>query len=287
MLKSVFIGSKNDFDEMLVHWLSQRTDVVGVVWTEALAWRRTWKGRLQFALTRARRYGVLKMLDEVLFYLHYYALVEHRNFTQLKRRVLEPYWAQHGKPAWHGPAIFTGDVNAPGVLKFLRERQPDIGLAMCINEYFGKELRSIPRFGVFLWHEGITPEYKGLWSPFWAIHNADYGRIGYTLLRMNDSYDAGEVFVQGRANDIDPLRHPAPYIGHKAIADSLPAVERFLADLEAGSARPIDRSDAPACYYTYPGISDLVRQRLRLLGRRTAAARRETAEATPGRRAAK
>jgi hypothetical protein len=34
MLKTIFIGSKNDFDEMLVHWLSRRTNLVGVVWTQ-------------------------------------------------------------------------------------------------------------------------------------------------------------------------------------------------------------------------------------------------------------
>jgi hypothetical protein len=264
MLRAVFIGSKNEFDKMLVHWLAQRTELVGVVWTRSTAWRRSWSGRLGFARKRIRRYGVLKAADELLFHLHYHAFLNRSDLARLHREVIDPYQAQHGKPDWKGRAIRVADVNSPEVLAYLEERRPDVALAMCINNYFGPELRSIPRLGVFLWHEGITPEYRGLYSPFWAVHNLDFDRIGYTLFRMNDRYDAGEVFVQGRARDVDPVRHGAPYLGHKAIADSLPAVEKLLVELEAGHARPIERPDARPHYYTYPGISDLVRQRIRL-----------------------
>ena len=134
---------------------------------------------------------------------------------------------------------------------------------MCIKNWFGEEIRAIPRHGVFLWHEGVTPEYKGLYSPFWAAHNLDFQRIGYTLLRMNAEYDAGQIFVQGRARDVDPLRHGHLYMGHKAIWDSLPAVERF----GSSSAVRRERSSAPerrTGMYTYPGLSDLMRQRVRL-----------------------
>jgi hypothetical protein len=81
---------------------------------------------------------------------------------------------------------------------------------------------------------------------------------------MNESYDAGEIFVQGRASDVDPFRDHHAFLGHKAIADSLPSVERFFGELEAGTARPLDRSGADSNYYTYPGLSDFIRQRLML-----------------------
>jgi len=266
MLKTVFIGSKNEFDKMLVHWLAQRTELVGVVWIRSTAWRRSWRGRLEFARTRIRRYGPRKAIDEALFHLYYHRFVGPADYARLQRVVIGPYEARHGPTAWKGRPIFAEDVTAPEVLTYLRERQPDVALAMCVNSYFGRALRKIPRHGIFLWHEGITPEYKGLYSPFWAVHNLDFQQIGYTLLRMDDGYDTGEVFAQGPALGIDPWRHGAPYIGHKAVADSLPAVESFLGDLEAGLARPIDRADARPHAYTYPGISDLLRQRLRLRG---------------------
>jgi hypothetical protein len=264
MLKAVFIGSRWPFDEILVHWLAQRTDLVGVVWTETSPWQKTWRSRLAFARRRSRRYGLLKVLDETLFYLHYHRFVKRRDGHDLDRHVMGPYYEQHGIPTWTGSSIFAASVNAPEVRDFLGQCRPDMAFAMCINEYFGKELRSAVRLGIFLWHEGITPEYKGLYSPFWAVHNLDFARVGYTLLRMDDSYDGGAVFVQGPAVAIDPLRHGPGYLGHKAIMDSLPAVEGFLKELEAGTATPIDRSGARPQYYTYPGLSDLIRQRRRL-----------------------
>lgn len=263
MLATVFIGSRNEFDELLVDWLAQRTDLRGVVWTSSTEWQRTLRGKLEFARRRARRHGIAKAIDEAAFYLAFHRLLKRRDDEALRTEVIDRY-AHNGRAGWSGDAIAASDVNAPEVLDFLRERQPDLALAMCITNYFGAEIRSIPRHGVFLWHEGVTPEYRGLYSPFWAAHNLDFDRIGYTLLRMSDDYDAGEVFVQGPAHDVDPHRHGHLYMGHKAIWDSLPAVERFLADLERDEARPVDRSGARPCMYTYPGLTDLIRQRLRL-----------------------
>ena len=36
-----------------------------------------------------------------------------------------------------------------------------------------------------------------MYSPFWALLRQDYERIGYTLLKMNTEYDAGDIYVQG------------------------------------------------------------------------------------------
>jgi hypothetical protein len=264
MLKTIFIGSKNPFDDILVDWISERTELVGAIWLDPEEWRRSLRGRLEFARKRVRRWGIRKTIDEIAFFLYYHSRLTRGDHQQLHERVIAPYWREHGGPSWNGDSIAVGDVNSAETIAWVREREPDLAFAMCVNNYFGDELRGLCKHGVFLWHEGITPEYRGLYSPFWAVANADFERIGYTLLRMNESYDAGEVFVQGRATDVDPFHDYHGFLGHKAIKDSLPAVERFLHELESGTARPIDRSGAESNYYTYPGLSDLVRQRLML-----------------------
>jgi methionyl-tRNA formyltransferase len=264
VLRTVFIGSKNDFDDMLVHWLAERSELVGAIWLDPEEWRKSLKGRFDFARRRFRRRGLRKTIDEIAFFLYYHARLGRVEERVLEERVIAPYTQEHGKQTWSGDSIQVSDVNSPEAIAWLRERKPDLAFAMCVNNYFGDELRGLFEHGVFLWHEGFTPEYRGLYSPFWAVANADFEHVGYTLLRMNDSYDAGEVFVQGRALDIDPFRDYHAYIGHKAIADSLPAVEKFLVALEAGTARPIDQTGAESNYYTYPGLSDFIRQRLML-----------------------
>lgn len=263
-MKAVFVGSKNDINQILVHWLSQRIEMAGVIWTQSTDWQRSWKGRLTFARRRMRRYGVFKVIDETLFHLYYHARLNGPSEAALKEQLVEPYWREHGDCEWRGDAIATKNINSPEVLEFVEQRQPDIAFAMCTNDYFGKRLRSLPRHGVFLWHEGFTPEYKGLYSPFWATSKLDFDRIGYTLLKMSDDLDAGEVYLQGQVKDVDPMRQTHDFMGHKAILDSLSDVEPFLRELEQGTAKPLDRSDAPSASYTYPGMSDFIRQRIRL-----------------------
>lgn len=264
MLRAVFIGSANPFNEILVDWLSRRTYLVGVVWTKSTAWQRTWRGRFRFLRRRLRRYGMVKVLDEVLLFFLYHTFLAKRDLEDLRREVIRPYHQRHGVPKWRGDGILAHNVNAPEVVAFLEERAPDVAFAMCISDYFGRRIRAIPKQGVFLWHEGITPEYKGLYAPFWAVHNLDFEAIGYTLLRMNDAIDGGAVYVQGPAHGVDPFRHYHAYLGHKAIMDSLPAVEQFLRDLESGTAQAIWRRGGREGTYTYPGLSDFLRQRWRL-----------------------
>ena len=158
------------------------------------------------------------------------------------QEIVDNYHAQHGAYRWTGDSIATADVNEPGVLDFLSAHRPDVIFSMCTLNYFRSAIRSIPRLGIFLWHEGITPQYKGTYPAFWAIHNRDFDKLGYTLLKMNHVIDGGDVFVQGPARDVDYQRHGHNYIGHKAVFDSLPDVGQFLLSLEDGTAAPLDRA---------------------------------------------
>lgn len=256
-LRALFIGSHNGFDELLVEWLAARTDLRGVIWTTSSKWRHSWRGRLDFVRTRLRRRGPLRTLDEMAFSVVYRRWLYRHDVDRLQRDVIAP----HGSPLWRGDAITIDNVNDPATLAFVRERDPDVIFAMCTNDWFGAELRAIPPLGILLWHDGITPEYRGLYSPFWAVANLDFDRIGYTLLRVNNEYDAGEILVQGRAVDVDPFTQGHLYLGHKAIYDSLPAVEGLLANLARTGAPAANRSDAVSRLYSYPGLTDLIRQR--------------------------
>ncbi len=261
MLKTIFIGSKNRFDEILVKELSKFTEVTGVVWTKSNEWKATLGGRVNFFKKRVKRYGTLKVMNEILFYFYYHKFLKFDDLGDLKNNIINPYFEKNGDVEWKGDSIFTSNVNNPDVLDFISSKSPDLVFAMCINNFFGKKIRSIPTKGVLLWHEGITPEYKGLYSPFWTMHNGDFDNLGYTVLRMNDELDGGEIFVQGKAQDIDPRKHQFGYIGHKAIYDSLPAVKEFIRSLEKGEEKPIKRESAESGVYTYPGIFDYLRQK--------------------------
>ena len=265
-MRSVFIGSKNEFDELVVDWLSQNTKIAGVVWSDSATWRKTWKGRIQYGLKRAKKYGFLKVIDELFLFFYVKKKVAVKELGLLKREVIRPYWKNNGRKFedLKFKEMSSDNVNKKEVIDFLNEVKPDIIFAMCVNDFFGKKIRAIPKYGVFLWHEGLTPEYKGLYSPFWTLYNGEYDKLAYTFLRMNDDIDGGEVFVQGFAKDIDLTKHNYSFIGHKAIYDSLDEVGSFLKLLESGKEKRLERKNTKAGYYTYPGLSHYLKMRKRI-----------------------
>jgi len=265
-MRSVFIGSRNEFDELIVDWLSENTELAGVVWSDSAAWRKTWKGRFDYGFKRAKKYGYFKVLNELLLFFYVKKKVAVKDLGFLKREIIRPYWKNKGRKFddLKFKEISSENVNKKEVIDFLNEVKPDIIFAMCVNDYFGKKIRSIARHGVYLWHEGLTPEYKGLYSPFWTLYNEDFNNLAYSFLKMNSKIDAGEIYVCGKARDIDLSKHNYSYIGHKAIYDSLPEVGEFLKKLESGEHETLPGRKSEPGNYTYPGLTQYIKMRKRL-----------------------
>lgn len=265
MLRTVFIGYDGGLNRAVVDWLARESELCGCVWIPNDArWHRTWQGRRDFLGKRLRKRGLLKTIDEIAYYVFHHATDKNSASTLAAARLVEDFRAAHPARAHSTPEIFAENVNAPEVRAFLAACAPDVILAHCINQYFGRRLRACAPRGFFMWHAGITPEYKGLYSPFWTLYHGDFENFGYTLLRVSDELDAGEVWVQDRIRDVDVRRDNHVLIEHKVMLASLPKVGTFLRELEAGVARPIDRSDAVAGYYSYPGLSDYLVARRRI-----------------------
>lgn len=267
MLRCLFIGAPNRFTELIVDWLSEHTDLAGAVWTLSAEWAKSLPTSLAFARRRIQRFGLLKTIDEACYYWISRNILREQG-APVQNRLCEGYIRVHGQPSWRGDFIQTDDINSSEVVRFIQKRSPDLIMSMCINEFFKREIREAPRLGSFLWHEGIVPEYKGLYSSFWAIHNREPELLGYSVLKMNSRYDEGEVYLQGQVAGVNPRTDSVLYIGHKAILDSLPAVAVFLDELERGTARPISTLDRRSGTYTYPGLSDWIRMRIRNRGLR-------------------
>ena len=117
MLNTVFFGSKNDFNQVLVHWLSQKTNLTGVVWISSTAWQRTWSGRLAFARRRFRRYGLLKVINETLFFLYYHSFIKKDDTADLYEHVIHPYEDEHGSSPGPGtPSLLSTSTSSRSLI---------------------------------------------------------------------------------------------------------------------------------------------------------------------------
>lgn len=262
-LRTAFIGNDNVFTRCLCEWLSEHTDLSIILFSNKLSWRTKHKylRSVNHVYHRRKRWGTIRALEEIAYYGVYRAFLI-RSEEKLIKTALDTVPRRPRKPLTAIPQVMLqpGTLNSPELLRRLEALNLDAAFSMCIDAYLPEELTELPRHGTFLWHEGYTPEYRGKYAAFWALVNEDYGRLGYTLLRVNNRLDSGEIYVQGPVRDIDVRREwHAGYIGHKAVLDSLPEVKTFLSNLARGTHRPISRPGAEDRIYSYPTVTALAK----------------------------
>lgn len=263
MLRTAFIGQRNFFNERLCEWLSEYTDLRLIIWTNNLSWAQTKapdrKARIaQRFLQRVKKKGIASAINEFLYYGLYRTFLNKTERAKVKACV-DILKVKPQKPISEISQIMTDDIRSQKLVDRLAAEQIDAAFAMCIDVFLPTKLINQPRYGSFLWHEGITPEYRGVYSPFWALVNKDHKNLGYTLLKMTTKLDAGDIYVQGRVKGVDLLNDWHSYIGHKAIIDSLPRARRFLEKLGLNQHKPIKRENAQDGYYSYPTASALTK----------------------------
>lgn len=257
-MKIVFVGRENFANHCFANWLAQHHEVCA--YFRADVSRYTSGYRWKWLRNRIRRKGWLRTVDEALFQI-YYRLFQHTT-NQL---LLTQTFAEHfGPEAFERPPKTPyyefDDLNGEEAVKKLQELQPDLVFAVCVTQYLKKPYSEVPKYGTVLYHEGLTPEYKGLHTTFWANYNGEEDRIGYTLLRVNDKLDGGEPIAQGVGRVHPDLARWWVYSGHKVLIDGLPDVKKALDALEKGETIRINREIGPARLYSYAGLSDELRR---------------------------
>src|SRR5215472_7870781 len=118
---------------------------------------------------RAKRIGFFKVLDELVLRLYWTVFKswgDHRDLTELK---------------------------------------PDVCVLM-LHPILSKKTFTIPPLGMLVFHPGVTPEYRGPHSAFWATMNNEFWGIGWSLLRVDEGIDTRPVMAQGSCGAVDPIR---------------------------------------------------------------------------------
>gem|GEM_PF-1292112 len=256
----LFLGRNNPFNLGVIDWLNENFELVGAFFVEP--GRFGLKGRLKRIRRRARKYGILSVIDELAFQVHFSLLDKRRNLDLLKRD-LPPQFIRHREcpfPHWN-----VANPHDSQWLAKLDELRPDLLFVVCCNVILRKELYSRPRFGAFVLHEGLVPEYKGLHTPLWALLNRDYRGVGYSLIQVDDSLDGGPVLAQDTVIFDNPQPQDWSYIGHRALVLGLPDIAEKLKKLtREGGFVPVNVEGRIGHYYTWIRLSEYIRLQVRL-----------------------
>jgi hypothetical protein len=222
--------------------------------------RRAWWG--QYLWRRIKRLGVLKVIDEVALRV-FWNLTKAGTDDRTLRAILEQAVAELPEDYERPPIHHIDNINGPEGQARLRELAPDVCVVM-LNVMLRESVFTIPRLGMLVYHPGVTPEYRGPHSAFWAMLNNELWGIGWSLLTVDRGIDTGTVLAQSSAYTVDPLNDTHVLMQHKAHIEGMPAVADVLRRLAAGERPEVEMVDRRSTNYTHPGLSDYVRLRTKL-----------------------
>ncbi|MES2516139.1 MAG: formyltransferase family protein [Bacteroidota bacterium] len=92
------------------------------------------------------------------------------------------------------PFFTTPNINSPITLELFKNTHPDLGLSLG-NGYIGKNIYTIPKYGMINIHHEILPIYQNAQSIIWQIYNMSPS-TGYTIHKIDKHIDTGEILYQ-------------------------------------------------------------------------------------------
>jgi hypothetical protein len=237
--------------EGLARWLASFSTFVGAVVI------REPGGRLKKRIKREiSRVGWLRFID-VLAFRTYYALALAARDKRWESRALDRLRTRFPRRL-DAPEAIVSSPNSPEAEAFIRQQQPDIVIARC-KTLLKEQIFTIPRYGTYVMHPGICPEYRNAHGCFWARATGDHDNVGMTLLRIDTGVDTGPVYGYFRVH-ADPAESHV-ITQHRVVLDHLDAIRDKLLDIESGTARPLDTAGRPSATWGQPWLTAYLRMR--------------------------
>jgi folate-dependent phosphoribosylglycinamide formyltransferase PurN len=237
--------------EVLPRWLASFSELAGVVIITETGSRARERIRFEW-----RRSG-LRMLDVLAFRLYYRLRLAERDGTWVRARtdtLLERY------PPMAAGSVrvhHTADPNDEGTRRFLASARPDLVIARC-KTLLQPKIFNVPRDGTIVLHPGICPEYRNAHGCFWALARRDLGKVGATMLRIDEGVDTGPVYDYYHAN-IDERSESHVVIEYRVVFDNLDRVADDLRAVHERRAQRIDTTGRASAAWGQPRLSDYLR----------------------------
>lgn len=259
-MKIIFLGRDNPFNRKYFSELSKEHELLCCLFLEPNRFKLTY--RLNFICKRIRKYGFIRVSDELCFHLYYRLFF--RNATMKLIKTKREYFID--KLELECPTYNVENIHNIKWIEFIRNCSPDIIFCMCSSVILKPVLYNIPKLGTFVLHEGITPEYKGLHTILWALLKKDYKNIGYTLLKINDEIDGGKILIQEnyKLNGNEDYRTWV-WIGHNALIEGLDHIKKALKEVELNKDfKPVETVKRESCIYTWMTLTKFLNLRYKI-----------------------
>lgn len=180
------------FDKTLSVLLENEVNVVGVVNAN-----KHQKG-IDFSYLKiaGKKYGYFQVFLQILGRI-YYKILNQKKDREIFNQIYNEDEIQSVLKNHSFKTFQTDDYGNPETMEFIRSLEPDL-LLVHTGYWVGKKVRNIVNGRVIGGHPGITPDYRGVHSPFWAIFNGEPKKVGYTVFWLDSGVDTGDILQQSQ-----------------------------------------------------------------------------------------
>jgi hypothetical protein len=127
----------------------------------------TWRDKAAFLRRRLSRYGLLRVVDEILFKI-FYTLFLKRADDRIRRTLAFDRGVTKERLERQIEVHEVTSLNGVGGRGLLRRLQPDLVIIVS-REMIRGETLGAATLGFVGCHPGLLREYRGVYAPFWAM----------------------------------------------------------------------------------------------------------------------
>ena len=222
--------------------------------------RRGVRARADRARRRIARHGFGRTVGQILGRV--YDRMKNRNADErLLARLVDDAANRAMIEGADVPVVRTDSYARSDTLEALRHMDPDI-LVVHTKYLVGRRVRELARVAVIGGHPGITPYYRGAYSPFWALRHGRPDMVGFTVFLLDDGVDTGPILAQERVL-IVPREDSHLTLAWKGMLRESELQARAILKLDAGecvAVCPIEQVPEGS-YFDLPTLLDFVRYR--------------------------
>ncbi len=255
-MRIVILTYESLYANYMTHHLIQARpgEVVGIVRSDCLVYRKSLPGALWFLLRRTGlRFVGRKGLE--MFQSRAMAV----SFRLVGRPLKVPSLREI-KARYDIPVVGSKDVNCAETISRIQSWRPDLVISIYLNQLIKPELIRMPRFGCLNIHPALLPHNRGLFPYFWVFANGD-DKTGVTLHWVDEKFDTGDILVQ----EVLPIQpgETMTSLQYKSAQLGADMLIRGVDLIEAGDPPRIPQDNSQATYYSWPRPADQRRFRQR------------------------
>jgi len=154
-----------------------------------------------------------------------YALLSGR--PRRRRATYARYLSPRGPLAWERNDLVhhVPSPNGEACLQALRQLVPDV-IAVYGTAVIKPPVIHLARRAILNMHTGLSPQYRGADTGFWALHNEEPEWVGVTVHALDEGIDSGPIIRTGRPeitpdDDEDSLFCKCVILGAQLYAEAI------------------------------------------------------------------